>query len=312
MDTRLDMRKPVGGLFRRVWRSIALVAFATFPPLVLADLDSITVQAQRETLRKQVDQFLHSAMMKPTFDESVLRWETPVCPLIGGMIRPAGEFVLRRLSELARESGVPLAKENCKHPNLFIIVADKPDVFLKLWWRRQPRMYNTGYGIEPVRRFIEKSRPIRVWYNIGPAYYGNGISSLLAASVDAGLGTVDYPIVRGPSSGASFHLRFPVVRSIGSAIVVIDPAQVSQFNIGEFSDYIAMVSFVEANQDADLGAYSTILNMFATSTAGAPLEMTRWDKALLRALYAADHSSRMQMSQMETRAVNMLDAKPSR
>ena len=78
-------------------------------------LDQITVQAQRETLRKQVDQFFHSAMLKPPFDESLLRWEDAVCPMVVGMIRPAGEFVLRRLSELARESGVPLAKENCKH-----------------------------------------------------------------------------------------------------------------------------------------------------------------------------------------------------
>jgi hypothetical protein len=315
METRLGgTRKMLGWTFKRVFRAVALVAAFTAitSPLVRGDsLDSITVQAQRETLRKQVDQFLHSAMLKPTFDESVLRWDNAVCPLVEGMIRPAGEFLLRRLSEWARESGVPLAKENCKHPNLFIIVANKPEVFLKLWWRRQPRMYNTGHGIEPVRRFIEKSRPIRVWYNIGPGYYSNEISGLLAASVDAGLGAVDYPIVRGPSSGASFHLVFPVVRSIGSAIVVIDPAQVSQFNIGQFSDYIAMVSFVEVNQDADLGAFSTILNLFATSTAAAPLEMTRWDKALLRALYTSDHSSRVQMSQMETRAVNMLQANPS-
>jgi hypothetical protein len=272
--------------------------------------DQITVQAQRETLRKQVDQFFHSAMLKPLFDESPLRWEAAVCPMVVGMTRPAGEFVLRRLSEMARESGVPLAKENCKHPNLFVIVATNPETFLKLWWRRQPRMYNTGPGIAPVRRFIEKSRPIRVWYNIGSGALANEISGLLTASVDAGLGTVDYPIVRGPSTGASTLLKFPVVRSIGSAIVVIDPAQVDQLNIGQFADYIAMVSFVEVNQDADLGANSTILNLFATSSAAAPLEMTRWDKALLRALYTSEHGNRMQMSQMETRAINMLQSKP--
>ena len=129
---------------------------------------------------------------------------------------------------------------------------------------------------------------------------------MLAASVDAGLGTLDYPIVRGPSSGASFRLVFPAVRSIGSAIVVIDPAQVGQLSIGKFSDYLAMLSFVEVNQNAHLGAYSTILNLFATSTAAAPLEMTRWDRALLRGLYSSDHASRVQMSQTETRAVNML------
>ena len=292
----------------------AVIVLASVSIPASADsLDQITVQAQRETLRKQVDQFFHSAMLKPPFDESLLRWEDAVCPMVVGMIRPAGEFVLRRLSELARESGVPLAKENCKHPNLFIIVAANPEAFLKLWWRHQPRMYNTGYGIYPVRRFIEKSRPIRVWYNVGAINSSNEkISGLLAASVDAGLGTVDYPIVRGPSSGGSYHLKFPVERNIGSAIVVIDPAQVAQLNIGQFSDYIAMVSFAEINQDANLSANSTILNLFATLNATVPVEITRWDKALLRALYTSDHGARVQVSQMETRAIDFLESRPPR
>src|ERR1700733_6793127 len=234
-------------------------------------LDQITVQAQRETLRKQVDQFFHSAMLKPPFGESLLRWEDAVCPTVEGLIQPAGEFVLRRLSELAPESGVPLAKEDCKHPNLFIVVAKKPETFLKLLWRGHPTMYDMRRGIAPVRRFIENSRPIRVWYNVGSGPLSNEISGLLTASVDAGLGAVDYPIVREPSSGASFRLMIHL-RKIGTALVVIDPAQVGQLSIGQFADYLAMVSFVEVNQDADLGANSTILNLFATSSAAAPLE----------------------------------------
>ena len=121
---------------------------------------------------------------------------------------------------------------------------------------------------------------------------------------------MDYPIVREPSSGASFRLMIHL-RKIGTALVVIDPAQVGQLSIGQFADYIAMVSFVEVNQDADLAANSTILNLFATSSAAAPLEATRWDKALLRALYTSEHGSQVQTSQMETRAINFLQSKPS-
>jgi hypothetical protein len=72
-----------------------------------------------------------------------------------------------------------------------------------------------------------------------------------------------------------------------------------------------MVSFVEINQDADLATNSTILSLFGGSESTAPMEMTRWDKALLRGLYALDHKSRMQMSQMETRAIDFLQAKAS-
>ena len=271
-------------------------------------LDQITVQAQRETLRKQVDQFFHTAMRKPPFGESLLRWEDAVCPTVEGMIQPAGEFVLRRLSELARESGVPLAKADCKHPNLFIIVAKNPETFLKLLWRGHPTMYDTARGVAPVRTFIEKSRPIRVWYNVGGTTDSNEISSLLTASEGVGLGPVLYPTVH--SSGPSFRLVSPL-RNISTALVVIDPAQVGKLSIGQFADYIAMISFVEINQDADLGANSTILNLFAASGAAALLEMSRWDKALLRALYTSEHGSRVQTSQMETRAINFLQSIPS-
>ena len=211
----MDMKRLLG---RRCGLPAAVIALASISIPASADsLDQITVQAQREALRKQVDQFFHSAMLKPLFDESVLRWEDAVCPMVVGMIRPAGEFLLRRLSELARESGVPLAKENCKHPNLFIIVAKNPESFLKLWWRHQPRMYNTGRGIAPVRRFIEKSRPVRVWYNIGSGNYANEISGLLAASVDAGLGTVDYPLVREPSYlGLVFDCYSPMFAALAA------------------------------------------------------------------------------------------------
>jgi hypothetical protein len=296
---------------RRCGFSAAALALLTCiaAPSCADSLDQITVQAQRETLRKQVDQFFHSAIKKPPFGESLLRWEDAVCPTVEGMIQPAGEFVLRRLSELARESGVPLAKENCKHPNLFIVVAKNPETFLKLLWRSHPTMYDTARGIAPVRGFIEKSRPIRVWYNVGSGALSNEIPGLLTASVDAGLGAVDYPIVREPSSGAGFRLMIHL-RKIGTALVVIDPAQVAQLSIGQFADYIAMLSFVEVNQDADLGTNSTILNLFATSSAAPPLEVTRWDKALLRALYMSEHGSQVQTSQMETRAVNFLQSKP--
>jgi hypothetical protein len=73
---------------------------------------------------------------------------------------------------------------------------------------------------------------------------------------------------------------------------------------GQFSDYITMVSFAEVNQDDALNASSTILNLFATSSAAVSLEVTRWDKTLLRVRYMTQHGSRMQMWQMETRAIN--------
>jgi hypothetical protein len=112
----------------------------------------VTVEAQRDVakLKHDVDAFASSAITK-SFGESYMRWDHPVCPLVAGLNRQEGEFVLHRLSDIARSVHVPLAKEDCK-PNFFVIVARNPSTFIKLLWRRQPRIFDTRYGIAPVRR----------------------------------------------------------------------------------------------------------------------------------------------------------------
>jgi hypothetical protein len=77
-------------LGRRCDLAAAVIVLASiYIPAIAESLDQVTVQAQRETLRKQVDQFFHSAMLKPPFGESLLRWEDVVCPTVEGMIQPA-------------------------------------------------------------------------------------------------------------------------------------------------------------------------------------------------------------------------------
>jgi hypothetical protein len=261
----------------------------------------ITVEAQRERekLRHDVDAFAASAMTK-SFEDSFMRWDHPVCPLVAGLNRQEGEFVLYRLSSIARSVHAPLGKENCK-PNLFVIVAQNPSTFLKILWRRRPRLFDTTHGIVPVKRFIDSPRPIRVWYN---ATYtdddGGGVfTSALAESAGMGMGTVDYPTHVSPSSLGS-RITTPVVRDIESAIVVVDPEKIHGLNFGQLVDYVALVGLAQINLDKDIGQAPSILKVFSASTVSPPLEMTAWDKALLLSLYTTEQKNRMQLFQMET------------
>jgi hypothetical protein len=61
--------------------------------------------------------------------------------------------------------------------------------------------------------------------------------------------------------------------------------------------------------DKDLAEVPTILQVFAASESPAPAEMTVWDKALLQSLYTTPQKSRVQLSQMETTALNLLVAR---
>jgi hypothetical protein len=273
-------------------------------------LDQITVQAQRdrEKLKRDVDDFVSAAMAK-SHDESLMRWDHPMCPLVAGLDREPAEFVLFRLSEIARAAHVPLGKEKCK-PNFFVIVAQKPGAFLKLLWRRKPRLFDTTDGIVPVKRFIDSSRPIRIWYNASDIGVDGGVAftSALAESAGIGMGMVDYPVQAAPSSLAS-RLTRPVVKNIDSAIVVVDPKEVHALNIGQLVDYIALIGMAQINLDKDLGPAPSILKVFNASETSPPLEMTVWDKALLHALYSTPQRSVTQLSQMETAALRDISAK---
>jgi hypothetical protein len=294
------------------WIAAALIVLASLVVPAGADsIDQITVQAQRdrEKLKHDVNNFVSSAIVKSWYGESLMRWDHPVCPLVAGLAREPAEFVLHRLSDIARSIHVPLGKETCK-PNFIVIVAQNPSTFLNLLWRRKPRLFDTSYGIAPVKRYIELPRPVRVWYNASNIGADGGVAftSALAESAGIGMGMVDYPIHVSPSSLGS-HLTTAGVRNIESAIVVVDPQQVHQLNIGQLVDYIALVGLAQINLDKDLGEAPSILKVFNATETSPPLEMTVWDRALLHALYSTTQKSVMQLSQIQTAALKDITAK---
>jgi hypothetical protein len=267
---------------------------------VSESIPTITVEGQRQAkqLKHDVSEFLAAAITKQ-FGESFMRWDHPVCPLVAGLNREQGEFVLHRLSDVARSVHVPLGKETCK-ANFFIIVAQNPSAFIKLMWRRWPRIFDTRYGIAPVRRFIDLPRPVRIWYNQADidADAGVAFNDALAESIGIGLGTVELPthVMQGLGS----RLKLAVVRNIESAMIIVDPDKVKALNFGQLVDYIALIGFAQINLDKDPGQAPSILKVFSASGAAPPVEMTDWDRALLRALYSTPQRDMMQRSEMET------------
>jgi hypothetical protein len=83
-------------------------------------LEEVTVTAQRAALAKRVTAFVNQ-IRGPLFEGGLTRWGEPVCPLVSGLPRDEGEFMLGRISDIARAVGVPLAGEKCC-PNLYILV----------------------------------------------------------------------------------------------------------------------------------------------------------------------------------------------
>ena len=95
----------------------------------------------------------------------VARWlKSPVCPLVSGLPAPEGEFVLERVSEIARTAGVPLAGEHCQ-ANLYILVSSQPKALLEGMAKRNRAFTFSTAGPFLIDEFIATPRPVRVWYD---------------------------------------------------------------------------------------------------------------------------------------------------
>jgi hypothetical protein len=85
--------------------------------------------AQRAELEPKVEDFLDQIAADGN-EEGLPRWNQGVCPQVTGLSREQGEFILARISDVARAAGAPLAEEHC-HPNLYIFVTDQPKELLE-------------------------------------------------------------------------------------------------------------------------------------------------------------------------------------
>jgi hypothetical protein len=299
------------GACRGGWIAAVLAIVGSFGITASADsLDQITVQAQRdrEKLKHEVDRFVSSVIVPPlNYGDTLWRWEDKICPLVAGLNKPQGEFVLARLSQIAKSVGAPLGSETCK-PNFYVIVASDPELLLKRWWKRDPDLFAGEKGAN-VKRFLATPRPIRVWYSADTrAADGNFIIGLMDATSTRSHPYLNEPIVNVRPSFLGSRLTVSAKRTIWSVIIVVDAKRVGSLNFGQLTDYIGLIGLAQINLDKPLDDAPTILKLFSVPEDARPAEMTAWDRALLHGLYSTNPTDRVQTSQIQAVALKDITA----
>jgi len=277
-------------------------------------LSGITIQATRErqALRRRVNKFVNTVLVRH-WNETIVRWDVPICLLVAGLPRQYGEFVFERISQAAKDAHARLAKKDC-HPNLYVVVTDDPEQLLKKWWNRDPMMYNTQEGIEPVWSFIKSKRPIRVWHNKDTRCRGGAPISSGSAAALVGIGSdlpgVSPPVAMGGGCMDTL-LQYGAIRYITSAVVVVDGRQTKNVSLGQMADYVALVGLARVRADAsDRAPVQSILSLFGHGK--PPQGLTAWDRALLYALYNTDESDKVRVQELEWVMTNRIVPSPPR
>ena len=279
-------------------------AGAAVPPLPApsraphSSLGEVTIQGlrQRHALGAAVDHFVFSTLVSLGHDPYA-RWDSAVCPLVAGLTREQGDFILERITQAALSAHVPLAGAHCR-ANLFVVVTDRPHLLLKKWWARDRDMYDTRNGIAPVRAFIASTRPVHVWYNTALGCFGQPLDTAGQVGALAAAGI----LIEGGSGAVCAHgvdtlLKTATVRGFSSVIVVVDTKQMRGVTLGQLAAYVALTGLAEVNLSVDDGAIPTILQLFQAA-AHPPLDLTAWDRALLYGLYNTRQASMLQATEI--------------
>jgi hypothetical protein len=270
------------------------VAAAETPPV-----DSTTVLAQRDraTVERQVWTFINAIAVKPG-SESLARWQSqiPLCPLVAGLPKSDGEYILSRVSKIATTAGAPLAPEHCKG-NFYIVVTPDPDGLLKAWMKRDVRMFGdeADQGGATIREF-NAANAVRVWYNT-EFYELDGTP--LGSNVDGGN---SLSTIRTDLSARATRIEINSYRALSSAMAIVDARRLKDVSYGQIAAYVAMIGLVQMHPQAKLGDAPSILNLFA-GTGKAPPGLTAWDESFLRAVYTTRITDKAQIAAIKSAMV---------
>jgi hypothetical protein len=118
--------------------------------------------AQRNELVQKAATFVFGIADVPEYADWPPIWRAPVCPLVTGLRRDQDEFVLLRVSEIARAAGARLGGEKC-HPNLYVFVTDNPKEVLQAMESRYLVIFGNA-APSSVEQFINRPAPVKVWH----------------------------------------------------------------------------------------------------------------------------------------------------
>jgi hypothetical protein len=265
-------------------------------------LESVTVEAarHREALEQQVKTFVSGVASKP-YDAPLARWQSvvPICPLVAGLSKEDGEYILMRVSQIAAAAGAPLGKQHCK-PNFYIVVSADPDALLKAWSKRDVWMFGdeADQGSGKIRKFLGASSPIRIWYN-AELYTDEGVP-LGNMQGRSGYSVGD---ARIDSRARATRMVFSETRDLTSALVMVDGPRAKGVNFRQLASFIAMVGLAEVRADVNISDAPSILRLFSSAEADRPSGLSPWDESFLKALYHTLPTDKQQLAEIKSAMV---------
>ncbi len=279
--------RPLKGLCGALYLSI----FGT-PLLAQTNPDEIVVTGERETERA-VDDFVRD-IGEETSEGQLARWEGAVCPHVTGLREAHNGYIAGTIAAVAEAVGAEAGEAGCD-VNLVVIINADPGALVGALREQQPVLFESLNP--PERRRLEESdAAVRVWSKIDM----RGSDGRRLQRIPA------EPPFYQTISVLNGVLPSRILRStrvdLATTFIVLDAARIEGLNLQQISGFVSMLALAQLDTREPVSPDRSILNLFHNADA-PPEDITPWDIAYLRALYATDNrrdasAQRGQMARM--------------
>ena len=244
-----------------------------------AQLGDVIVEGRQ--LEALVRNFV-TEVSQPANNRGLARWNRPICVGAVNLRNDVGQYVVDRISDIARELEVEAGEPGCR-PNILIVAADDGAALASAIVEDRPRNFDlrhngTDAGTRAFRNFRTGDQPVRWWQISMPIDSDTGDRAVRLP------GDPEPPRIRVFSAS---RLRTQIRDDMLRSVIIVDVERLAGANLVQLADYLALVALAQVDAEADTSAFPTILSLFA-DPASAPAGLTDWDRSYLTALYEHD------------------------
>lgn len=267
------------------WTALAcllLVAWPVAAQQAPTTVDEVSIVATDPRSEEAISEFVSTTSVKSGTGQ-MGRWDKEVCVSVSGLKPEYADFILERIATNAAQVGLTTGLPGCT-PNLIVLATDNAEELLKASAKKNSRAFlddewTIREGRGKLEEFITSDRPVRWWFVVARVTR-DGKPYRVGSTIELNNG--------------STYIRSPVRADFHHVFVILDVSRIRTIRFAALADYIAMVSLAQTSPDAEFAGVPTILRLFADREAGLePAEgMTDWDRAFLKALYAAPRSAK--------------------
>ena len=285
----------------------------------LQEVQVTAPKLDRRTLKRVAIQFVKMHAAASPVIHQIGRWQADVCPKVTGLNPRAGEFVTRRVTEVAQNVGAPTrgVGRRCA-VNVEIVFTPDPQQLLNHIAKAYPALLGSSRSAgDTIFRHA-----IQSWYLTGtremegwnPMVGGEGklmgiqedIDASTPPGVDRGAGLrVD------PSDGQGFagfglagsYVTKGLTSELVHVLVIVDTRNVAGDSLRSISDYIAMLALTRMGSLDGCSALPSIIDLLSSGCGERekPQALTDADTAYLKALYSSDLEMNLNIEQGDMR-----------